>query len=277
MLTIRDDYGKMLANSTGILGTYLGRNPHLKALVIGLSGGIDSGLTAALAQVAVESISGVRVIGRVLPIETNTPDENSRGMHVGEAFCDHFEKRDLTPAYLDLYGQLVTDPDRAKSTSRAEKIRRGNLKARIRMAYLFDLAHAESGMVLSTDNLTELFLGFWTLHGDVGNYGLLQNLWKTEVYGLANHLVANYGAAGETEKQQALARCVEAVPTDGLGITGSDFEQIGVADYQTADGVLLDFLNGNTDLADHPVIVRHRQTAFKRLDPQSIPRDDLFK
>ncbi len=277
MLTIRTNYEKLLENIVKTTGKYVTDNPHLKSLIIGLSGGIDSAVTCALAREVLEYAPGVVLIGRILPIETNTAQEIERGEKVGRSFCDTFENSDLTQAYLDLYTSFVAGSNRAQDDTTAEKIRRGNLKARVRMAYLFDLAHAEKGMVLSTDNYTELLLGFWTLHGDVGNYGMIQNLWKTEVYGLADHLAGKYKERGDHNKALALQLCIEAIPTDGLGITSSDFEQIGVSDYRSADTILIDYLKGNRSAENHPTIVRHNQTAFKRHDPQSIPRKTLFK
>jgi NAD+ synthase len=147
----------------------------------------------------------------------------------------------------------------------------------VRMVYLFDLAHFHRGMVLSTDNYTELLLGFWTLHGDVGNYGFLQYLWKTEVYGLARFWVNKYNNDNQPEKAEALQLCIDALPTDGLGITESDFDQIGVPDYETADKILLDYLNGHREHADHPVIKRHLGSEFKRHDPRNISREMIFK
>ena len=87
----------------------------------------------------------------------------------------------------------------------------------------------------------------------------------------------NYKKAEKHERASALQRCIEAVPTDGLGITKSDFEQIGVTDYRAADLLLIEHLKGATRDENHPTIVKHRQTAFKRLDPQNIPRKTLFK
>ena len=167
--------------------------------------------------------------------------------------------------------------DRKDTDSYEEKIRRGNIKARVRMIYLFDLAHYENGMVLSTDNYTELLLGFWTLHGDVGNYGFIQHLWKTEVYGLAEFLVNRYRTENETAKADALQECIDAVPTDGLGITSSDFDQIGVTDYMTVDNILSDYLNGGEAYKDHPVIARHIRSEFKRNDPLNISRQTLVQ
>jgi NAD+ synthetase len=256
---------------------YLTANHELKSLVMGLSGGIDSGLTCVLAHEALVDVPSVRLITRNLPIESNTEEEIRRSEAVGRAFSDDYREKDLTQAYTGLYREYVSGSDRAVDGSEDEKIRRGNVKARIRMAYLFDLAHASRGMVLSTDNYTEFQLGFWTLHGDVGNYGMLQYLWKTEVYGLAKYRVDAYRGEGQQEKAEALQRCVEAVPTDGLGITTSDFDQIGVRDYETADRMLIDYLNGDHRLRDHPLIVRHRRSEFKRNDPRNIPREQIVR
>lgn len=53
-------------------------------------------------------------------------------------------------------------------------------------------ASIHKGLVMSTDNQTEYQLGFWTIHGDVGDFDPIQDLWKTEVYGLANYLRDRY-------------------------------------------------------------------------------------
>jgi NAD+ synthase len=277
MHQISNDHKRMLTNITKITRQYLDENRNLDSLVVGISGGIDSALTCALAHEMLKDVQGMKLIGRSIPIETNTAQELQRARGVGEVFCDQFESKDLTNAYRNLYGELIAGTGRGDDDSTGEKIRRGNLKARVRMTYLFDLAQSEKGMVLSTDNYTELLLGFWTLHGDVGNYGLLQYLWKTEVYGLARYLVDRYGKSGQGEKADALQQCIDAVPTDGLGITASDFDQIGVSDYETADQVLIDYLNGDTSASDHPVIKRHEGSAFKRMDPQSIQREVLLQ
>jgi len=277
MIEIETNYPTMHTRIVETLREYLKHNPGLKSLVVGLSGGIDSGLTCALAREALEAVPSVRLVARCLPIESNTEEEVRRAEAMGHAFSEDYREQDLTRAYTCLYREYASGSDRAGDDSEDEKIRRGNLKARVRMAYLFDLAHAARGMVLSTDNYTELLLGFWTLHGDVGNFGMLQYLWKTEVYGLARYRVEAYTGEDRHEQAAALQRCVEAVPTDGLGITASDFDQIWVRDYETADRMLIDYLNGDHRMKDHPLIARHLRSEFKRRDPQNIPRDKIIR
>lgn len=138
-------------------------------------------------------------------------------------------------------------------------------------------------MVLSTDNYTELLLGFWTLHGDVGDFAPIQNLWKTEVYDLAWKFVGLYRAEKSFDKADALIACIEAVPTDGLGITNSDLDQIGASSYDEVDDLLKQYLDvkdkkgqkvyGATiqKLEAHPVIKRYNATHFKRNNPYNLP------
>lgn len=275
MYEIRSDYELIFRNIVDTFRNYV-KESGLKSLVIGLSGGIDSALTAALAYEAVKDLDGIKLIGRSIPIETNKEDEILRGEKIGANFCSEFETKDLTKAYLNLRDELVS-PERKADISKDEKIRCGNIKARIRMTFLFDLAHFHKGMVLSTDNYTELLLGFWTLHGDVGNFGMIQYLWKTEVYGLAKFLADRYRIDGEEDKASSLELCIDATPTDGLGITTSDFDQIGVKTYLEADQLLIDYLNGNNDNVNHPVIERYKNSEFKRLDPQNIDRETVFR
>lgn len=274
----------MFSNIKKHFASYLKENNQLKSLVIGLSGGIDSALTCILANEIIKDIPNITLLGRSLPIETNKKEEISRAEEIGTLFCDDFETHDLTDAYKNFYEQIVP-ANRIKDLPQLklfeEKIRKGNIKARIRMIYLFDLAHFQKGMVLSTDNYTELMLGFWTLHGDVGNFGLLQYLWKTEVYGLARYLEAEYRKKNQLNKADALKHSIDAVPTDGLGITSSDFDQIKVPDYETADNILIEHLNKDSGSIsvdeEHPVIKRYKATKFKRLDPLNIKREDIFK
>jgi NH3-dependent NAD+ synthetase len=142
------------------------------------------------------------------------------------------------------------------------------------------MAGRTNGIVLSTDNYTEFLAGFWTLHGDVGDYGMIQNLWKTEVYGMSRYLVEEYTKDKAGFRAAALLACIEAVPTDGLGITNSDFDQI-MPDhdrtktpeqlYHEVDMVMLDMIRGKAD-KNNPIVKRYEATHFKRNNPVSISR-----
>lgn len=240
---------------------------NLKAMVLGISGGIDSTVVAAICH-EVSKKTDIPLIGRSLPIK-NKEDEFSVSELVGEAFCDEFKVFNLSNSYKASLFDLCADAglikdckgydwywvsDLEELTGRTP-IANGNLQARCRMKHLYDIASIRKGLVMSTDNQTEYQLGFWTIHGDVGDFDPIQDLWKTEVYGLANYLQDHYKSKAlealrndyketcDNYKQcHVLYNSCKLVPTDGLGISNSDLDQIGAKDYATVDDILSRFI-----------------------------------
>lgn len=224
---------------------------NLKAMVLGISGGIDSTVVAAICH-EVSKKTGIPLIGRSLPIK-NKSDEFDVSKLVGEAFCGNFDVIKID----ELYRVTIEFIEVMEQLSMNEyPIASGNVQARTRMWYLYNLASIHKGLVMSTDNQTEYQLGFWTIHGDVGDFDPIQDLWKTEVYGLANYLRGRYRSKAlealhndykETcDKYRAMSYAVysscKLIPTDGLGISNSDLEQIGAKDYDTVDDILSRFI-----------------------------------
>lgn len=235
---------------------------RLQSLVLGISGGIDSALCAALLKPVCEQ-AGIPLIGRSITIETNKQDEIDRSIAVGNAFCHNFAHLDLTATFLENKKLLIEYDD-----SHLSKMRQGNMKARMRMMVLYDLAQLYRGIVISTDNYTEYLTGFWTLHGDVGDYAPIMNLWKTEVFKLAENLLKECGEA----QREALQRCIDATPVDGLGISSCDCEQLGVPNYYEADKIFLDYFKGNKEWETHPLIQRYMKSEYKRQNPVAVAR-----
>lgn len=234
----------------------------ISKVFIGISGGLDSAVTAALFQRA-----GFFVHGILLPIEQN-PEETIRGLELCQALEIDYRHIDLTKIYESVLKDFKNiDPFIQLNTEREAK-RRGNLKARLRMMTLYNLASNYGGLVGSTDNFSELAAGFWTLHGDVGDVAPIQGLTKSwEIPLIAAELnIPN--------------NIVTAVPTDGLGISESDETQLGVS-YLEFDTVLLDLIEGfelnqgkmsTTDLMKFSIInQRLTSTKFKRNNPYNIP------
>lgn len=219
-------------------------------IVVGISGGIDSAVTAALFKQA-----GWNVTGVLMPIHQN-PEETARGKELCEALGIDSLEKDLTEVF-DFVSAKITDDD---------KIRQGNIRARLRMITLYDLASAKGGCVASTDNFSELAAGFWTLHGDVGDVSPIQALSKSwEVPALAE-------ALGVPQS------IVEAVPTDGLGIANGDEDQFGFS-YLEFDLALFKLMRGGIDLdtlteEDKKIVQavadRVRSTTYKRANPFNL-------
>lgn len=255
---------KVAKNIRQTMSEYLDRC-GLKSLVLGISGGIDSALCAALLR-PVCLQHNIPLIGRSITIETNPNDEVARSLTVGQSFCTDFQHLDLTETFLENKKLLIHYDD-----SHLSKLRQGNMKARMRMMVLYDLAQLYGGMVISTDNYTEFLTGFWTLHGDVGDYAPIMHLWKTEVFHVAKALLDEC----DEEQRAALQSCIDATPVDGLGISSCDCEQLGVPNYYEVDKLFAAYFAGDKSLENHVLIQRYKKSQYKRSNPISIPRSNL--
>jgi NAD+ synthetase len=153
----------------------MGRRGFAKA-VVGLSGGVDSAVTAFLAARAIgpENVLGVR-----LPYRTSSPDSLAHADLVVDALGIPARTIDLTAA---ADGYLALEPT-------ADGTRRGNVIARLRMIALFDLSASINGVPLGTGNKTERLFGYFTWHADDSPpLNPLGDLFKTQVWALARHL-----------------------------------------------------------------------------------------
>ncbi|HTA73361.1 MAG TPA: NAD+ synthase [Gemmatimonadaceae bacterium] len=153
----------------------LGRRGFQRA-VVGLSGGVDSAVTAFLAARALgpENVIGVR-----MPYRTSNPESLEHAELVIDALGIESRTVDISPA---VDGYLQSEPD-------ADPARRGNVMARQRMIVLFDLSARYDALPLGTGNKTERLFGYFTWHADDSPpINPLGDLFKTQVWTLARHL-----------------------------------------------------------------------------------------
>ena len=246
------DYSKVFWATVKRTEDYICSN-NLKCMVLGISGGIDSTVVAAICH-EVSKRTGVPLIGRSLPTKHNKEGEKSTALMVGKAFCSDFKEVSIKypyDAYLDFLEGVDED---------INPIADGNIQARLRMIYLYNLASVHRGLVMDTDNLTENNLGYFTIHGDVGDFNPIGGLWKTEVFELAKWLKDHYWeecehihaqeSSNEVCRQyvrmrykfEALNASLKLKPTAGLGITDSDLDEIGADSYDQVDYILQEIL-----------------------------------
>ena len=238
------DYGKVFDILVAKTKEYLISN-NLKAMILGISGGIDSTVCAAICH-EVSKQTGIPLIGRSLSTKYNKEEEITSADLVGKAFCDDFQAINIHNTYNRLAvditvaeNGMIDDPKYPQT-----KIADGNIQARLRMIYLYNLASIRKGIVIDTDNLTEHNLGYWTVHGDVGDFNPIGGLWKTEVFKLAEWLFNEYKNNDHTylAKAEAVWASLQLKPTAGLGITNDDLEELGAESYEQVDAILQEIL-----------------------------------
>ena len=241
------DYAEVFEKIIQKTSEYLINN-NIKAMILGISGGIDSTVCAVICH-EVSKKTGIPLIGRYLPTRFNKEEETTVADLVGKAFCNDYKIFQIDNIYQDVRDEFVEDE---KQTKLAD----GNIQARLRMIYLYNLASINSGLVIDTDNLTENNLGYFTIHGDVGDFNPIGGLWKTEVFKLAEYLHEHYSIESyyhetysDTKNNDsefgrciAISKSLKLKPTAGLGITDSDLEEIGAESYEQVDYILQELL-----------------------------------
>jgi len=275
------DYSKFVENSRKWLSQYI-KDSHLQSICVGVSGGIDSTVSCAIASPVCKELN-IPLIGRSLPTTTNKPDENNIAILVGDAFCSDFKVENISEECQKLIYELEL------KEGKMTKLQEGNIKARVRMIYLRHLASIHKGVVLDNDNFTEWNLGFWTVGGDSPmdiNLGL-HYLWKTEVYGLAHYLYDSYLLKNKvvqpTKQSNALLQSMKLTPTDGNGVSNSDCDQFGLDNYEQVDDILktmyyprldkngmansnefIRLIDSYNEQGVDKVMMLHQNTAYKR-------------
>ena len=194
--------------------------------VIGLSGGIDSALTAYLAA---EALGADKVLGLLLPEKGITSKEDiDDAMEVAKLLGIEHKTIDISKI-LTIFSSLIPDFDEKNLLAN------GNLKARTRMCILYYHANLMHRMVVGTGNKTELLLGYFTKYGDGGvDIEPIGGLYKTQVRALSRYIGVP-------------PRIIEKTPTAGLWHGQTDEGELGVT-YEAADRILAMLVDEKIDV-----------------------------
>lgn len=221
-------------------------------VVVGLSGGVDSSLSAYLAA---EALGSDNVWGILMPYKTSSPESVEHAELVVDNLKINAMRIDITPQ-IDAYFERFPE---------ADHVRRGNKMARERMTILFDQSAKLHALVLGTSNKTELMLGYGTLYGDMASaINPIGDLFKTQVRHLARHM-------GVPEV------IVQKKPSADLWVGQTDEEELGFT-YDEVDQVLYLMIDKRYEIQDlieagfderfvKPVYAKVQASQFKRRLP----------
>ena len=157
---------------------YVSKNNFEKVL-IGLSGGIDSALTATI---AVDALGSGNVVGVALPSKYNTEESLVDARLLAENLDIEFKVIEIEEI-VNIFRNTLKESVNEELGQTTDE----NIQSRVRGNILMALSNQTGAMVVSTGNKSEMAVGYSTLYGDLaGGFALLKDLYKTEVYNLAN-------------------------------------------------------------------------------------------
>ena len=209
------------------LRDYIEKN-GFRSVVLGLSGGIDSALVAAI---AVDALGAKRVNGVAMPSKYSSEHSIEDAQEFAKNTGIHFRTVAISPM-VDSYMANLTLKGLAEE----------NLQARVRGTTLMGISNQEGHLVLATGNKSELAVGYSTLYGDaVGGYAPIKDVYKTDVWALARWRNAQAIAAGEVAPIPA--RSITKEPSAELRPDQKDTDSL--PDYELLDKVLMRYVDGD--------------------------------
>lgn len=250
-----------LQKETQRIASFIKKTVHrenFSRVVIATSGGIDSSLTLALAA---KALGEDNVFALRLPFE----NQSTILANLAISFAGIIPKNTFEINIKEAAEKIT---ESLKFRNQVWNLRQGNILARLRMIYLYDLAKATKSLVCGTENRSEYFLGYFTLFGDqAADLNPLTHLYKTHIIALAKYL-------------DLPEQIIKTSPSAGLWFGQTDEKELGFS-YQSADLILYLFCDKkltkakiikkgfDKDLVEK-VIGRVNQNQFKHNIPYSL-------
>ncbi len=196
-------------------------------VVLGLSGGVDSALTAA---VAADALGPERVRCVMLPSRYTSGESLEDARACAEAIGAPYESIGIEPA-VSAFAQMLAGPFAGRAADTTEE----NIQSRARGVTLMAISNKFGLMVLTTGNKSEMAVGYATLYGDMcGGYNVLKDLYKTDVYAVARWRNAHtpFGGRGDVIPERILTKAPSAE------LRADQTDQDSLPPYDVLDGIL---------------------------------------
>lgn len=238
MIKITLNYNEVTIVIKDFIKTYV-EYSGCKGVVIGLSGGVDSAITAILSR---QVLGKKKTICLFMP-DGSTPDSDINHLkNLVNKFNLICKTKDISEIVKNMENKCFIKPN---------KMTLANMKARIRMILLFEYANMSESIICGTTNKSELLLGYFTKYGDGGaDIMPIGDLYKTQIYDLAKFL-------------KIPKEIIKKVPTAGLIKGQTDEKELGLT-YEILDKVLMG-LERKQDI--HEII---ENTGLKKLEIEKI-------
>lgn len=224
------------------------RKNKFRKVVIGLSGGIDSALTAAL---AVDALGPEAVLGVTMPGNYSSRGSWEDSRLLADALGIEFRTYPILKKYEFLTRQYALQRGRKAPKGGRPTLAMENLQARIRGIELMYLSNDEGRLLLSTGNKSELAMGYCTLYGDMaGGLSVLGDVYKTDVYRLAMY---------RNSLSPVIPEAIITKPPSAELSPGQKDED-SLPPYEVLDEILFHYIQGNES----------RDAIIRRLKPRGI-------
>lgn len=219
------------------LGDYVNKN-GFPGVVLGMSGGIDSAISAAI---AVDALGPDRVWAVMMPSKYTSQHSLEDARECAELLGIRYDVIDVEPAIV-AFDAMLAAPFEGQAADATEE----NIQSRVRGVTLMALSNKFGPMVLSTGNKSEMAVGYATLYGDMnGGYNALKDIYKTEVYALANWRNEQPNSIGLGPAGRVIPeRIITKAPSAELKPDQTD--QDSLPDYAVLDAILTGLVESDT-------------------------------
>ncbi len=238
------------------LGDYVDKN-RFPGVVLGMSGGIDSALTAAM---AVDALGADRVWCVMLPSKYTSNDSLEDALACTKALGARYDTINIAPG-VGALGEMLADQFEDTAPDTTEE----NIQSRLRAVTLMALSNKFGHMVVTTGNKSEMAVGYATLYGDMcGGYNALKDFYKTEVFELSNWRNADHPRGGLGPKGEVIpARIITKPPSAELREDQRDDDNL--PPYEVLDDILRGLVDEELDLDD--ILARgHDEATVRRIE-----------
>ncbi len=224
----------------------------IRKAVLGLSGGVDSSVVAALLA---KALGPNNVHGLIMPYRLSNPESREHAELLAGTFGIGFEVRDISPMVDAFF----------KDEPHADVLRKGNKMARERMCLLYDYSAKHKALVIGTSNKTELLLGYGTIFGDLASaVNPIGDLYKTQIWELARYLGVPQVIV---DKPPSADLWIGQTDEKELGYTYNEIDRLlyYLVDLRYSNEMLIDL--GYTQKTIDDISRRIQKNQFKRRPP----------